>query len=54
MFTVRISCLFKISFADRILFVICIIYLSARAVDVGDYSDITSEMNAEYARHSAN
>lgn len=45
MFTVRISCLFKISFAGRILFVICIIYLLTYAVDVEQCSDITSKMN---------
>lgn len=39
MFAARISCLFKISFAGRILFVICIIYLPTHAVDVEQFSD---------------
>lgn len=45
MFTVKTSCLFKISFAGRILFVICIIYLPTYVVDAGQCSDITSKMN---------
>ena len=47
MFTVRISCLFKISFAGRILFVICITYLTQLyyAVDVENCGDIASKMN---------
>lgn len=46
MFTVKICCLFKVSFAGRILCVICIIYLSTCAVDVEHCSDVTSKMNA--------
>lgn len=42
MFTARISCLFKISFAGRILFVICIIYLPTHAVDVEQFSNYFS------------
>lgn len=47
MFTVKISCLFKVSFADRILFVICIIYRSIYAAVVERWNELNGVSGQE-------